>query len=78
MGRTVDQLCATFGSCAVLEGGFPAPDKSECAAQRADIRLEIAEAVWLNAPKGRPGSGIAGTLPAMKVRGRGPYCLLTD
>lgn len=49
MGRTADQLCAASGPCVVLEGGFPAPDKSERASQRAEVRLEIAEAVRLNA-----------------------------
>ena len=48
MGRAAIGLCAAPGPRAVLESALSAPDKSECATQRADIRLEIAEAVWLN------------------------------
>ena len=72
MGRTARRLCAALWPCAVLEGGRPAPDKSECATQRADIRLEIAEAVWLNAPEGRPGSDIEEGPPAAWRHAGGP------
>lgn len=55
---------------------LPAPDKSECATQRADIRLEIAEAVWLNAPRSRQGSDI-GEDPGRRERGPDPLRPLT-
>lgn len=50
---TAEGVCVAFGPRAVLEDGFPAPDKSECADQRADIKPETTEAVWSYAPEGR-------------------------
>lgn len=70
MGRTAKTLCAACGPLAVLEGGYPASDRSDCANQRADVGLEIAEATPAQRPEGRPGSGV-GKEPLPKAKKRG-------
>lgn len=55
------------GPRAVLDSALPAPNKLKCATQRADTRLKIAEAVWLNAPRSHQGSDIAED-PAVQMR----------